>query len=172
MAEVHFERVKKALASPHSWGRWPSEARSEGVPTFLRKVGISEYLQCKYSGSPRPSATPLINEGGKIVGSLTVLNGLPLWRKSIFLFESSRRDTTTCPQGKHHFASAKHHISPRKCITFPSGKTSLLWNQRCSICSMVWASLSQRRWASAQSPASRSCWIFVSRSFFCSSSSR
>ena len=70
--------------------RWPSEARSlrpqaraasnrrrrllasvEGVPTFLRKVGISEYLLCKYSGSPRPSATPLIKEGGKIVGSLT-----------------------------------------------------------------------------------------------------
>ena len=74
-----FECVKKALASPIHGGtpgwpllpfgqftfRWPSEARSEGVPTFLRKVGISEYLLCKYSGSPRPSATPLINEGGQ-----------------------------------------------------------------------------------------------------------
>ena len=38
---------------------------TEGVPTFLGKVGISEYLLCKYSGSPQPSATPLINEGGK-----------------------------------------------------------------------------------------------------------
>ena len=27
--------------------------------------------------------------------------------------------------GKLHFAPAKHHISKRKCITFPSGKTSL-----------------------------------------------
>ena len=62
---------QKSSCLPHSWGRWPSEARSEGVHTFLRKVGISEYLLCKYSDSPRPSATPLINEGGKIVGSLT-----------------------------------------------------------------------------------------------------
>ena len=50
--------------------RWirakPGAAGSEGVPTFQRKVGISEYLLCKYSDSPRPSGTPLINAGGKI----------------------------------------------------------------------------------------------------------
>ena len=42
---------------------------SEGFfPIFNRKSGISEYLLRKYSGSPRPSATPLINAGGKIGG--------------------------------------------------------------------------------------------------------
>ena len=40
---------------------------SEGFfPIFIRKSGIFEYLLRKYSGSPRPSATPLINAGGKI----------------------------------------------------------------------------------------------------------
>ena len=40
---------------------------SEGAfPIFGRKSGISEYLLRKYSNSPRPSATPLINAGGKI----------------------------------------------------------------------------------------------------------
>ena len=50
--------------------RWirakPGAAGSEGVPTFQRKVGISKYLLRKYSDSPRPSGTPLINAGGKI----------------------------------------------------------------------------------------------------------
>ena len=42
---------------------------SEGFfPIFNRKSGISEYLLRKYSDSPRPSATPLINAGGKIGG--------------------------------------------------------------------------------------------------------
>ena len=58
--------------------RWlqakPGAAGSEGVPTFQRKVGISEYLRSKYSDSPRPSGTPLINEGGKIGSSLPVCN--------------------------------------------------------------------------------------------------
>ena len=92
MLEGAFVCVKKTLASPiHGGGK--SEARSlrpqaraasnrrrrllasvEGVPTFLKKVGISEYLLCKYSGSPRPSATPLINEGGKSVGSSAICN--------------------------------------------------------------------------------------------------
>jgi len=36
-----------------------------GLPVFLRKTGFSEYLLCKYSDSPRPSGTPLINAGGK-----------------------------------------------------------------------------------------------------------
>ena len=35
-------------------------------PIFNRKSGIYEYLLRKYSNSPRPSATPLINAGGKI----------------------------------------------------------------------------------------------------------
>ena len=40
---------------------------SEGFfPIFDRKSGIYEYLLRKYSNSPRPSATPLINAGGKI----------------------------------------------------------------------------------------------------------
>ena len=40
--------------------------RDGGVlPVFQRKTGISEYLLRKYSDSPRPSATPLINAGGK-----------------------------------------------------------------------------------------------------------
>ena len=74
----HIKEPKPPLFGVSQMGevaRWirakPGAAGSEGVPTFLRKVGISEYLLCKYSGSPRPSATPLINEGGKIVGSLT-----------------------------------------------------------------------------------------------------
>ena len=49
----------------------PGAAGSEGVPTFHRKVGISEYLLRKYSDSPRPSGTPLINAGGKILVALT-----------------------------------------------------------------------------------------------------
>ena len=36
-----------------------------GFPVFHRKTGFSEYLQRKYSDSPRPSGTPLINAGGK-----------------------------------------------------------------------------------------------------------
>ena len=56
--------------------RWirakPGTTGTEGASTFLGKVDVSEYLRSKYSGSPRPSATPLINEGGKIVGSSTV----------------------------------------------------------------------------------------------------
>ena len=81
-----FSGSKKSCL-PHLWGhprvaslalraihlqvaRWiwakPGAAGSEGVPTFQRKVGISEYLLRKYSDSPRPSGTPLINAGGKI----------------------------------------------------------------------------------------------------------
>ena len=45
------------------------KARSHRVggvlPAFRRKEGISEYLLRKYSDSPRPSGTPLINAGGK-----------------------------------------------------------------------------------------------------------
>jgi hypothetical protein len=65
-------RVEKLLPPPFMGevARWirakPGAAGSEGVPTFQRKVGISEYLLCKYSDSPRPSGTPLINAGGKI----------------------------------------------------------------------------------------------------------
>ena len=52
---------------------------SEGFfPIFNRKSGISEYLLHKYSGSPRPSATPLINAGGKIGGFFDSLRGLCL----------------------------------------------------------------------------------------------
>ena len=48
---------------------------SEGFfPIFNRKSGISEYLLHKYSGSPRPSATPLINAGGKIESFFDSLN--------------------------------------------------------------------------------------------------
>ena len=48
----------------------PGAAGSEGVPTFQRKVGISVYLRSKYTDSPRPSGTPLINAGGKKGGVL------------------------------------------------------------------------------------------------------
>ena len=55
------------------------KARSHRVggvlPAFLRKAGISEYLLRKYSDSPRPSGTPLINAGGKkfiLIGGLAV----------------------------------------------------------------------------------------------------
>ena len=59
-------------------GRWirakPGATGSEGVPTFHRKVGIFAYWLRKYADSPRPSATPLINAGGKIRGGFdTVL---------------------------------------------------------------------------------------------------
>jgi len=37
----------------------------EVLPVFYRKTGFSEYLRCKYSDSPRPAGTPLINAGGK-----------------------------------------------------------------------------------------------------------
>ena len=43
-----------------------------GVPVFRRKTGFSEYLHSKYSDSPRPSATPLINEGGKIIAFIDI----------------------------------------------------------------------------------------------------
>ena len=36
-----------------------------GLSVFHGKTGFSEYLLRKYSDSPRPSATPLINAGGK-----------------------------------------------------------------------------------------------------------
>ena len=68
------QRVEKLLPPPFMGevARWirakPGAAGSEGVPTFQRKVGISEYLLRKYSDSPRPSGTPLINAGGKIMG--------------------------------------------------------------------------------------------------------
>ena len=56
-------------------GRWirakPGAAGSEEAPTFQRKVGASAYLHSKYADSPRPSATPLINAGGKIRSALT-----------------------------------------------------------------------------------------------------
>ena len=72
--------------------RWirakPGAAGSEGVPTFQRKVGISEYLPCKYSDSPRPSGTPLINAGGKILGSLTVYIPLPNWEGDFSVLRS------------------------------------------------------------------------------------
>ena len=42
--------------------------RSEGVPTFQRKVGISEYLLCKYSGSPPPFGHPPHKCGGQDEG--------------------------------------------------------------------------------------------------------
>ena len=51
------------------------KARSHRVggvlPAFHGKAGISEYLLRKYSDSPRPAATPLINAGGK---SMTFFN--------------------------------------------------------------------------------------------------
>ena len=46
-----------------------------GLPVFLGKTGLSEYLQRKYSDSPRPSGTPLINVGGKkfiLIGGLAI----------------------------------------------------------------------------------------------------
>ena len=72
------QRGEKLLPPPFMGevARWirakPGAAGSEGVPTFQRKVGISEYLLRKYSDSPRPSGTPLINAGGKNRCSLTV----------------------------------------------------------------------------------------------------
>ena len=57
---------------------------SEGFfPIFYRKSGISEYLRCKYSDSPRPSATPLINAGGKIG---TFFDSLPRARRNVCSF--------------------------------------------------------------------------------------
>ena len=74
--------VSKKLLPPPFMGevaRWirakPGAAGSEGVPTFHRKVGISEYLLCKYSDSPRPSGTPLINAGGQDWGFFDRLKG-------------------------------------------------------------------------------------------------
>ena len=49
---------------------------------------------------------------------------MPLLRHLLFEFKSSQEDTTTCPKGKYHIASAIYHISVRKCITFPTGKIS------------------------------------------------
>ncbi len=46
-------------------GRARSHRDGGGLPDFHRKTGFFEYLQCKYSNSPRPSGTPLINAGGK-----------------------------------------------------------------------------------------------------------
>ena len=54
-------------------GRARSHRDGGGLPVFLRKTGFSEYLRCKYSDSPRPSGTPLINAGGK---KITFLDNL------------------------------------------------------------------------------------------------
>ena len=48
-------------------GRARSHRDGGGPPTLLCKVGIFAYLQSKYAGSPRPSATPLINAEDKIM---------------------------------------------------------------------------------------------------------
>ena len=63
---------RKTLASPIYGGGGPvdsgkARSRRDGgvLPAFQRKAGISVYLQSKYTDSPRPSATPLINVGGK-----------------------------------------------------------------------------------------------------------
>ena len=37
----------------------------EGAWPFLWETGFFEYLQGKYSDSPRPTGTPLVNAGGK-----------------------------------------------------------------------------------------------------------
>ena len=59
---------------------------------------------------------------------------------------------------------------------FFTGHSPLSWkigrSQAFSICATISASLSHSRWASAQSPDSRSRWMRVSKSFFWSSSSR
>ena len=71
---------------------------SEGFsPIFVRKSGISEYLLRKYSNSPRPSATPLINAGGKIgafFDSLKRLSLSGLRRSFIQKFRFQRRTMT------------------------------------------------------------------------------
>ncbi len=46
-------------------GKARSHRDGGGLPVFHRKTGFFEYLQRKYSNSPRPSGTPLINAGGK-----------------------------------------------------------------------------------------------------------
>ena len=53
------------------------------MPVFYRKTGFSEYLRCKYSDSPRPSGTPLINAGGKISTFLYKLRLPHLWEPFI-----------------------------------------------------------------------------------------
>ena len=55
-------------------GKARSHRDGGGLPVFHRKTGFSEYLRCKYSDSPRPSATPLINAGGKNRTFLDSLN--------------------------------------------------------------------------------------------------
>ena len=71
---IHLQVARWIRAKPGATG-------SEGVPTFYRKVGIFEYLLCKYSDSPRPSGTPLINAGGKI--------------RTLFAYENTRADKCT-----------------------------------------------------------------------------
>ena len=46
-------------------GKARSHRDGGGLPIIHRKTEFSEYLRCKYSDSPRPSGTPLINAGGK-----------------------------------------------------------------------------------------------------------
>ena len=49
--------------------RWfrakPGAIVTEGAWPFLWETGFFEYLQGKYSDSPRPTGTPLVNAGGK-----------------------------------------------------------------------------------------------------------
>ena len=54
-------------------GKARSRRVGGGLPVFHRKTGFSEYLRCKYSDSPRPSGTPLINAGGKEIAFLDSL---------------------------------------------------------------------------------------------------
>ena len=53
-----------------------------GFPVFPRKTGFSEYLRCKYSDSPRPSGTPLINAGGK---KFTLIDNLQTPGSSVWM---------------------------------------------------------------------------------------
>ena len=58
-------------------GKARSHRDGGGLPVFLGKTGLSEYLQRKYSDSPRPSGTPLINAGGKKSAFLDSLRAIP-----------------------------------------------------------------------------------------------
>ena len=48
-------------------GEVAEQSEVGGGTYFSWKSRFSEYLRSKYSDSPRPSGTPLINEGGKIL---------------------------------------------------------------------------------------------------------
>ena len=71
VASSSFECVKKALASPIHGGGGRAKRGRRGFPLFSEKWEFQNICCANILAPPGLRPPPLINEGGKIVGSLT-----------------------------------------------------------------------------------------------------